>query len=144
MRYILIVLRFITYLLALSSLFFGFGEVVVLYIMSSTSLVPYAEGSGKSTFGLWYFLAVLIVGGIAGLSSVISILSILMFKRKVLLNTTLMLCFLAGLLSIIDCFLPLSLRPLGISSIDALFITLFISYLLCFIVSYKNRLLSAK
>jgi hypothetical protein len=135
MRYLLIVLKVITYTLALFSFFLGFGEVVLLYFISSTSLVPYAEGSGKSTFGLWYFLSVLLVGAIAGLLSSISIVR---FKWKNLRIATLVATIVATIMSIVDYFLPPSLNPLHIGSIDVLFVLLCVFYVLCVIVDLKH------
>jgi len=101
----------------------------------SPSIIPYAEGSGKSTFGLWFFLAVLIIGGNAGLLASISILRLKWLKLRI---ATLIVTFLAAVMSIIDIFMSPILNPLGITWIDFLYVMLCVSYLLCVIVDLKK------
>lgn len=113
----------ISYLLGVVALLYGFGEVIVLYMLPG-SIVPYVTGSGLPTFGLWFFLVVLILGGSAGLLIGISI-----WLRRVpaLRITALVVTLLAAIASIID-LVPATLNPLGIIWIDVLFIAMFVCH----------------
>ncbi len=114
-------LMLITYFFGVATLFYAIGEIVDLYVLSG-GIVPYVRGSGASTFGLWFFLGVLIAGTIAGFSAS---LTIWLSKLRILRITTITTTLLAAIMAIID-LLGATLNPLGIIWIDILLICLFV------------------